>query len=97
MTGTTSNGAVCKGCVLAATVGIGYAACTLVFWLFPDAAANFMNALFHGLDFRKLQAGTSLFSFGSFVYAEVILMGWAFGLGALFGWLDGRWHAARPA
>ena len=81
------------GVVFAATVGIGYAACTLVFWMWPDAAANFMNTLFHGLDFRKLQAGTSLFSFGSFLYAEVILVGWAFALGSLFGWLTERFGA----
>ena len=78
------------GTAFCATVGIGYAACAVVFWLWPDAAANFMNALFHGLDFRKLQAGGSLFSFGSFLYAEVVLMGWAFALGCLFGWLTGR-------
>jgi hypothetical protein len=81
------------GVVFAATVGIGYAACTLVFRLWPDAAANFMNSLFHGLDFRKLQAGTSLFSFGSFLYAEAVLVGWAFGLGTLFGWLAERFTA----
>lgn len=87
----------CTGGVFAATVGIGYAACTLVFWMFPEAAANFMNALFHGLDFRKLQGGSSLFSFGSFLYAEAILMGWAFALGSLFGWLDSRSRAAAGA
>jgi hypothetical protein len=68
------------GAALAATVAIGYAACTLVF----------MNTLFHGLDFRKLQSGPALFNFGSFVYALVGITIWAFGLGALFGWLSGR-------
>ena len=78
------------GAALAATVGIGYALCTLVFWLWPEAAANFMNALFHGLDFRKLQSGGSLFSFGSFLYGEAVLVGWVFALGTLFGWLAER-------
>jgi uncharacterized protein DUF5676 len=81
------------GTVFATTVGIGYAACTLVFWLLPDSAATFMNALFHGLDFRKLQAGSSLFSFGSFLYAEIVLVGWAFALGSLYGWLAERFNA----
>jgi hypothetical protein len=49
-----------------------------------------MNSLFHGLDFRKLQSGTALFSFGSFVYALAGITIWAFGLGAVFGWLSGR-------
>ncbi len=75
------------GAALAATVAIGYSLCTFVFWLWPEAAANFMNSLFHGLDFRKLQSGRSLFSFGSFLYAELVLAGWAFALGTLFGWL----------
>jgi hypothetical protein len=78
------------GAALAATVAIGYAACTLVFWLWPEAAASFMNTLFHGLDFRKLQSGPTLFNFGSFIYALVGITLWAFGLGALFGWLSGR-------
>ena len=78
------------GVAFATTVGIGYALCTVVFWLWPEAAANFMNALFHGLDFRKLQSGQALFSFGSFLYALVVMVAWAFGLGALFGWVQGR-------
>ena len=78
------------GAAFAATVGVGYAACALLFWIWPDAAANFMNALFHGLDFRKLQAGSSLFSFGWFLYAEFVLVSWAFALGCLFGWLTER-------
>ena len=78
------------GATLSATVAVGYALCTAVFAAWPDAAANFMNALFHGLDFRKLQAGTSLFSFGAFAYAEIVLSAWAFGLGVLYGWIADR-------
>jgi small-conductance mechanosensitive channel len=89
------NKSISTGTAFATTVAIGYAACTLVFWLWPEAAANFMNALFHGLDFRKLQSGSVLFSFGSFLYALLILAAWAFGLGALFGWLFGRFGNAR--
>ena len=73
----------------AITVGIGYALCTIVFWLFPEAAANFMNALFHGLDFRPL-ASAGTFTFGSFAYGLVVLVGWAFMLGAIFGLVSGR-------
>ena len=86
------QGILKTGTVFAATVGIGYAACTLVFWLVPDAAANFMNALFHGLDFRKLQAGGSIFTLGSFLYAEIVLVGWAFGLGCLSAWLGRQFN-----
>ena len=78
------------GAALATTAGVGYAACAVLFYLFPETAVNFMNALFHGLDFRKLQAGPVLFSFGSFLYALVVMMAWAFGLGAIFGWILDR-------
>lgn len=87
--------AIRSGTALAATVAIGYALCTLAFWIWPEAAANFMNALFHGLDFRKLQSGATLFSFGSFLYALIVTAAWAFGLGALFGWIFGRLGDAR--
>jgi len=53
-------------------VAIGYAACTAVFGLWPEAAASFTNTLFHGLDFRKLQNGPALFNFGSFVYMRAV-------------------------
>ncbi len=81
------------GSALAITVAVGYAACTLVFWLFPEASASFMTALFHGRDFRALEvAGT--FTFASFAQALVVLAVWAFLLGALYGWLAGRLRAA---
>jgi uncharacterized protein DUF5676 len=81
------NGALRSGTAFAATVAVGYALCTLVFWIWPEAAVQWMNGLFHGLDFRKLQGGTALFDFGSFVTALVVMTAWAFGLGSLFGWL----------
>lgn len=79
----------------AVTVGVGYTLCTFTFWLWPEAAVNFMNALFHGLDFRKLQVGTSLFSFGSFVSALVGSVVWAFVLGAIYGWVVSRFDNGR--
>ena len=72
------------GAALSITVGAGYAACSLLFWLWPDAGIAFANALFHGLDFRKLRGGLALFDFGSFLYVLVLLMAWAFVLGAVF-------------
>jgi large-conductance mechanosensitive channel len=83
------------GAAFAITVAVGYALCTLVFWIWPEVAAGFMNALFHGLDFRKLQSGPAAFSFGSFLYALVVMAMWAFGLGTLFSWLFARLGGAR--
>ena len=84
------SNAVRTGTALAVTVGIGYSACAVVFWLWPEAAATFMNGLFHGLDFRKLQSGPALFSFGTFLYALLVMMAWAFAMGSLYGWLQSR-------
>jgi hypothetical protein len=72
----------------AVTVGVAYATCTLFFFLWPEAAMNLVNSLFHGLEFRKLQAGAAPFNFGGFAYALVVMVVWAFILGALFGWLQ---------
>lgn len=71
------------GSAFAITVAIGYALCTGVFWLFPEASANFMNALFHGLDFTPLKRDGT-FTFASFVYGFVVLVVWAFFMGTVF-------------
>ena len=78
------------GTVLALTVAIAYAACALVFWIWPDAAAQFMNGLFHGLDFRKLRDGPGTFGFESFGISLVGIAVWAFVVGCVFGWLSNR-------
>jgi uncharacterized protein DUF5676 len=83
------------GAALAVTVGIGYVLCTLVFWVSPEAASNFMNALFHGLDFRKLRSNEGAFSLGSFAYGLSVLVAWAFMLGSVFGWIARRIDATR--
>lgn len=78
------NGPIRTGVAFALTVAIGYAACSVLFLLFPGIAMAFMNSLFHGLDFGKLQANTT-FSFGGFAYALIVLSAWAFMLGTIFG------------
>lgn len=77
------------GSAFAATVAIGYAACTALFRLFPEASAGFMQALFHGMDFRPL-ADPAAFTFASFLFALGVLAAWAFLMGTLFAWLVGR-------
>jgi hypothetical protein len=76
------------GTSLALTVAIFYAACTAVWVLLPEPFMNFMNALFHGLDFRKLGAPSG-FSWSSFFEAIIVLAVWAFAAGTVFGWLEG--------
>ena len=81
------NNELRTGIAAAITVAAGYSACAVVFRIWPEAALQFMNGLFHGLDFRKLQVGSALFDFGSFAWAAAVLAAWAFGLGALFAWI----------
>lgn len=84
------GGATATGVALAITVGIAYAACALAFRVWPDAAMEFMNALFHGLDFRRLAGGPASFDFSAFFLALFVAVLWAFAIGALFGWLIDR-------
>ena len=76
------------GTALAATIAVAYAACTLVFWLFPHSAAGFMKALFHGIDVTAYGGGA--FTFDGFAYALIVLSAWVFLMGVLFSWISGR-------
>jgi len=49
-----------------------------------------MNALFHGLDFSRLQSGPAPFDFSSFSFALFVAVVWAFVFGAVFGWIVDR-------
>jgi hypothetical protein len=71
------------GAVLSGTVSINYILCTVLFLSFPQISMDFLNALFHGADFRKLYTGTP-FPTGSFVYALFVLAAWAYVLGAVY-------------
>lgn len=84
--------AIPTGAALAITVGIGYTACALAFRAWPEASMAFMNALFHGLDFRKLAGAPAPFDFSAFFLALFVSVAWAFALGAMFGWLIGRFR-----
>ncbi len=48
---------------------------------------NFMNALFHGLDFRRLQTDQP-FSWWSVTYPAIVFAVWFFAAGAFFAWLQ---------
>lgn len=83
------------GAALGLTVVIGYAVCTLLWVSFTDSAIGFLNALFHGLDFRRLATGGG-FSLVAGVYATAVLGVWAFLIGALFALVRNRLAVWRP-
>jgi len=72
------------GAALAVTVAIGYVICALIFVAFPDASVAFLNTLFHGLDFRRLQPAAGGFSLAGFGAVALVMGAWAFVIGAIF-------------
>lgn len=84
------------GAAFALTVVIGYAVCTALWIAFTDPGLGFLNALFHGLDFRRLDTGGG-FSLGGAVYAAAVLAVWAFLIGALFAFVYKQLSAERPS
>lgn len=75
---------VITGASLAITVAISYALCAAAWAMWHDAALDFLNALFHGLDFRKIVLPARDYGIGIFLYPLTILAVWAFFVGALF-------------
>lgn len=79
------------GATLAVTFAITYTVCAVAYALMPELGIDFLNALFHGLDFRKLGAPMP-FTFLMFVYPLVVFVVWGFAVGALYAWLHGALH-----
>ena len=77
------------GITLGVTVGVFYALCSLAWWVAPDAFMNFMNNLFHGLDFSVLRQARP-FVFSGFLSSLLILSFWTFLAGVFFAWLSDR-------
>ncbi|MBK4734642.1 DUF5676 family membrane protein [Noviherbaspirillum pedocola] len=74
------------GLALSATVALFYSLCTLVEVALPNQFMNFMNALFHGLDFSKL-VSSEPYHWASFIYALIVMAVWAFAAGAFFAFI----------
>ena len=77
------------GVALAVTVAVFYVLCTLVWLAAPGPFLNFMNGLFHGMDFTPL-IRPAPFAWGGFVEAVVVMTVWALLAGTFFAWLRRR-------
>lgn len=75
-----------SGVALALTVSTAYSACAALYAAWPALGIDFLNALFHGLDFHKLDVGVH-FTLTMFVYPFVVFAVWGFAVGMLFAWL----------
>lgn len=86
------------GTELAATVAVFYKLYMLVAVLWPAQFIGFMNALFHGIDFRLLQTA-ELHPWRAFLYALTVIVVWVFAIGAFFAGAHNalaRVHFHRP-
>jgi len=67
------------GLVVAITVVISYVLCTL-FWLaFTDSSMDFLNTVFHGMEFRKIY-GPAAFSLADYLTVLVVFTVWGHSL-----------------
>ena len=76
------------GATLSLTVAIGYAACAALWAIWNEPALDFLNALFHGLDFRRIALPRSPYDAWLFVYPLLVMAAWAFFIGALFATIN---------
>jgi len=79
------------GLTLALTMAISYTVCALLYALWPAQGIAFLNALFHGLDFGRLQAPQT-YSAMTFLGPLLVLSVWGALVGTLFAWLYAKLH-----
>jgi hypothetical protein len=85
------------GAALALTVLVTYVVCTVIFVTFPESSVSFLNSLFHGLDFRKLQPPAGGFSYGGSAGVAVTWVVAGFLVGALYAWFYNLFAREGPA
>ena len=71
------------GLVVAITVVISYVLCTLFWIAFTEPSMDFLNTLFHGMDFRKIYAPTA-FSWAGYLTVLVVFTVWGYLLGVIY-------------
>lgn len=82
------------GLALSLTMAVSYFVCAILYGLWPEKGIDFLNALFHGLDFHKLVTPVP-FTFATFLYPLVVLMVWGFLVGTVFAWLHKLLQGSR--
>ena len=90
MAATTKIRPFALGLAFALTIAIMYTVCTVAWVIWQEPALDFLNALFHGLDFRRLQLPGTRISLGTFVYPILVMSAWGFATGTLLGAICNR-------
>ena len=75
---------VVLGGALALTIVIMYSLCAVAWAVWHEAALDFLNALFHGLDFRKIQAAQNTFTVSMLFIPMLVMAAWSFATGMLY-------------
>lgn len=89
----TTENPLRTGVAVSLTIVIAYTVCAALFAMWPERGVDFLNALFHGLDFHKLEPSIP-FTFQMFLYPLVVFLIWGFVVGALFGWFHNLVHGS---
>lgn len=84
------------GAVISITVVITYVVCTLFWFAFPEPSIKLINALFHGMDFRKIFASAP-FSLRDFLYVLLVLSVWGYVVGVVYAVVRNLLLAGRKA
>ena len=71
------------GVVVAITVVISYTLCTLFWFAFTEGSLDFVNAVFHGMDFRRIYTAAA-FSLGGYVAVLVVFAVWGYVTGVIY-------------
>lgn len=85
-----------NGLALGLTLGVGYTLCSVAYLLWPTQGISFMNALFHGLDFRQLVTATP-FTLSDFLLPLAVFVVWGFLIGTLYAWLQQKLSACNTS
>jgi len=71
------------GVVVAITVVISYALCTLFWFALTEQSLDFLNTLFHGMDFRKIYAAAD-FSLVGYLGVVAVFTVWGYVIGVVY-------------
>jgi len=71
------------GVVVAITVVIGYLLCTLFWFASTEYSLDFLNTLFHGMDFRKIYTEAG-FSLADYLGVLVVFTVWGYVMGVIY-------------
>lgn len=71
------------GAVVAITAVISYTLCTLFWFAFTEQSLDFLNTLFHGMDFRKIYAPAE-FSLVGYLSVVVVFTVWGYVIGVVY-------------